>query len=49
MTTRIQDKRQKLYEPLLIGGIVVVLAYAAMYLLAESPVLIRVLAPLLGS
>jgi hypothetical protein len=49
MTTHTQDKRHKLYEPLLVGGIVVVLAYAVTYLLAASPVIIRALGPIIGS
>jgi len=49
MKTDTQDKRQKLYEPLLVGGIVVTLAYAVMYLLAESPVIIRAIGPWFGS
>lgn len=49
MTTHFREKQDKLYQPLLVGGIVVVTAYAVMYLLAASPVLIRALGPLFGS
>jgi hypothetical protein len=49
MATHLKEKQDKLYEPLLVGGIIVVVAYALMYLLAASPVLIRALGPLLGA
>nr|MBS0022139.1 hypothetical protein [Gammaproteobacteria bacterium] len=49
MRTHTQDHGNKLYEPLLVGGILVVLAYTAMYLLAASPVLIRALGPMFAS
>lgn len=49
MTADIQDKGQKLPEALLAVGVVAVLAYTVMYLLATSPLLIRALGPLFGS
>ncbi len=49
MTTHIQAKSYKFSEPLIVGGIVVLLSYAVIHLLAVSPLLIRVLAPFVGS
>lgn len=49
MKTDTHGKRQKLYEPLLVGSIIVTLAYGVMYLLATSPVIVRAIGPLFGS
>ncbi len=49
MISHIHDKEHKFHEPILVGGVIVILAYAAMYLLAASPVVIRALGPLFAS
>jgi hypothetical protein len=49
MITHIQDKPQKLYEPLIVGSIIATLAYGVTYFLASSPILIRALGPIFGS
>jgi hypothetical protein len=42
-------KQSSLYQYLLVAGLVVLLAYTTTYLLAVSPLLIRVIGPLFGS
>ena len=49
MTQISSTKQSKLYQFLLLGGVVVLLAYTSTYLLAVSPMLIRVIGPLFGS
>ncbi|MFZ0255506.1 MAG: hypothetical protein WAN46_07665 [Gammaproteobacteria bacterium] len=49
MTQINSTKQSKLYQFLLLGGVVVLLAYTSTYLLAVSPMLIRVIGPLFGS
>jgi hypothetical protein len=49
MNTDTQDKGHKLPEALLTLGVVALFAYAVMYLLAASPLLIRALGPLFAS
>lgn len=49
MTTDIQDRGQNLLEAFLALGMVAVMAYLVMYLLAASPVLVRAFGPLFGS
>ncbi len=43
------DQKAKLTQFLIAMGTVGVLAYAGMYLMAVSPLLIRILGPVLGS
>lgn len=43
------SKQSKLYQYVLVGGMIVLLAYASTYLLAVSPMLIRVIGPLFGN
>ncbi|MGF1613095.1 MAG: hypothetical protein ACFCVA_04050 [Gammaproteobacteria bacterium] len=49
MTKVNATKQSSLYQYLLVGGVVVVLAYTSTYLLAVSPMLIRVIGPLFGN
>jgi hypothetical protein len=42
-------KQSKFYQYVLVGGVVVLLAYTSTYLLAVSPMIIRVIGPLFGS
>lgn len=49
MTTDIQDRGQNLLEAFLALGMIAVMAYLVMYLLAASPVLVRAFGPLFGS
>lgn len=43
------SKQANFYQYLLAGGLVAVLAYTSTYLLAVSPMLIRVIGPLFGN
>lgn len=49
MTHVTTTKQSKLYQYLLVGGAVLLLAYTSTYLLAVSPMLIRVIGPWFGN